>query len=72
MEGERPRRFLGREDGTYGPIPRRKLLGLLECVLIELFQDFIAWGQYVSGSGVKCGGVFRFACTPLVWIWGCR
>ena len=23
------RRFLGREDGTYGPIPRRKLLGLL-------------------------------------------
>lgn len=23
------RRFLGREDGTYGPIPRRKLMGLL-------------------------------------------
>ncbi|HEY9640973.1 MAG TPA: carotenoid isomerase, partial [Coleofasciculaceae cyanobacterium] len=23
------RRFLGREDGTYGPIPRQKLLGLL-------------------------------------------
>jgi prolycopene isomerase len=23
------RRFLGRQDGTYGPIPRRKLLGLL-------------------------------------------
>lgn len=23
------RRFLGREDGTYGPVPRRKLLGLL-------------------------------------------
>jgi prolycopene isomerase len=23
------RRFLGRDDGTYGPIPRRKLLGLL-------------------------------------------
>ena len=23
------RRFLGREDGTYGPVPRRKLAGLL-------------------------------------------
>ncbi|HEY9750056.1 MAG TPA: carotene isomerase, partial [Allocoleopsis sp.] len=23
------RRFLGRQDGTYGPIPSRKLLGLL-------------------------------------------
>ncbi|MDJ0531020.1 MAG: carotene isomerase [Xenococcaceae cyanobacterium MO_207.B15] len=59
------RRFLGREDGTYGPIPRRKLAGLLRmpfnCTEIPglyCVGDSTFPGQglnAVAFSGMSCG-----------------
>jgi prolycopene isomerase len=59
------RRFLGREDGTYGPIPRRKLAGLLEMPFnrtsipgLYCVGDSTFPGQglnAVAFSGVSCG-----------------
>ncbi|MBV8883701.1 MAG: carotene isomerase [Chroococcidiopsidaceae cyanobacterium CP_BM_RX_35] len=45
------RRFLGREDGTYGPIPRRKLLGLLGMP----FNRTSIPGLYCVGDGTFPG-----------------
>jgi prolycopene isomerase len=59
------RRFLGREDGTYGPIPRRKLLGLLGMP----FNRTAITGLYCvgdstfPGQGLNAVAFSGFACA---------
>lgn len=59
------RRFLGREDGTYGPIPRRKLLGLLGMP----FNRTAVPGLYCvgdstfPGQGLNAVAFSGFACA---------
>ncbi|MFN6518708.1 MAG: carotenoid isomerase [Nostoc sp. CreGUA01] len=59
------RRFLGREDGTYGPIPRRKLRGLLKM----LFNRTAIPGLYCvgdstfPGQGLNAVAFSGFACA---------
>ena len=62
------RRFLGREDGTYGPIPRRKLLGLLGMP----FNRTAVPGLYCvgdstfPGQGLNAVAFSGFACAHRV------
>jgi prolycopene isomerase len=59
------RRFLGREDGTYGPIPRRKLWGLLGMP----FNRTAVSGLYCvgdstfPGQGLNAVAFSGFACA---------
>ena len=59
------RRFLGREDGTYGPIPRRKLMGLLGMP----FNRTTVPGLYCvgdstfPGQGLNAVAFSGFACA---------
>ena len=59
------RRFLGRQDGTYGPIPRRKLLGLLGMP----FNRTAVPGLYCvgdstfPGQGLNAVAFSGFACA---------
>ncbi|MEY3870111.1 MAG: hypothetical protein RLZZ338_4002 [Cyanobacteriota bacterium] len=59
------RRFLGREDGTYGPIPRKKLLGLLAMP----FNRTAIGGLYCvgdstfPGQGLNAVAFSGFACA---------
>ncbi|MBD3880759.1 carotene isomerase [Phormidium tenue FACHB-886] len=59
------RRFLGREDGTYGPIPSRKLLGLLGMP----FNRTVIPGLYCvgdstfPGQGLNAVAFSGFACA---------
>jgi prolycopene isomerase len=59
------RRFLGREDGTYGPIPRKKLLGLLGMP----FNRTAIGGLYCvgdstfPGQGLNAVAFSGFACA---------
>ena len=59
------RRFLGREDGTYGPIPRRKLWGLLKMP----FNRTTIPGLYCvgdstfPGQGLNAVAFSGFACA---------
>ncbi|MDF5708901.1 MAG: carotene isomerase [Nostoc sp. S4] len=59
------RRFLGREDGTYGPIPRRKLQGLLKMP----FNRTAIRGLYCvgdstfPGQGLNAVAFSGFACA---------
>ncbi|MEH2336689.1 carotenoid isomerase [Nostoc sp.] len=59
------RRFLGREDGTYGPIPRRKLWGLLKMP----FNRTAIPGLYCvgdstfPGQGLNAVAFSGFACA---------
>ncbi|BAZ49028.1 phytoene dehydrogenase-related protein [Nostoc sp. NIES-4103] len=59
------RRFLGREDGTYGPIPRRKLPGLLKMP----FNRTAIPGLYCvgdstfPGQGLNAVAFSGFACA---------
>ncbi|BAY36310.1 FAD dependent oxidoreductase [Nostoc sp. NIES-2111] len=59
------RRFLGREDGTYGPIPRRKLPGLLSMP----FNRTAIKGLYCvgdstfPGQGLNAVAFSGFACA---------
>lgn len=59
------RRFLGREDGTYGPIPRRKLPGLLTMP----FNQTAISGLYCvgdstfPGQGLNAVAFSGFACS---------
>ncbi|MFK0731052.1 MAG: carotenoid isomerase [Gloeotrichia echinulata GP01] len=59
------RRFLGREDGTYGPIPRRKLWGLLGMP----FNRTAVKGLYCvgdstfPGQGLNAVAFSGFACA---------
>lgn len=62
------RRFLGRQDGTYGPIPRRKLLGLLGMP----FNRTAVPGLYCvgdstfPGQGLNAVAFSGFACAHRV------
>lgn len=62
------RRFLGREDGTYGPIPSRKLLGLLGMP----FNRTAVPGLYCvgdstfPGQGLNAVAFSGFACAHRV------
>lgn len=62
------RRFLGRDDGTYGPIPRRKLLGLLGMP----FNRTAVPGLYCvgdstfPGQGLNAVAFSGFACAHRV------
>jgi prolycopene isomerase len=62
------RRFLNREDGTYGPIPRRKLLGLLGMP----FNRTAVPGLYCvgdstfPGQGLNAVAFSGFACAHRV------
>lgn len=62
------RRFLGREDGTYGPIPQRKLLGLLGMP----FNRTAIPGLYCvgdstfPGQGLNAVAFSGFACAHRV------
>lgn len=62
------RRFLGREDGTYGPIPRRKLAGLLGMP----FNRTAVPGLYCvgdstfPGQGLNAVAFSGFACAHRV------
>lgn len=62
------RRFLGREDGTYGPIPQRKLLGLLGMP----FNRTAVPGLYCvgdstfPGQGLNAVAFSGFACAHRV------
>lgn len=62
------RRFLGREDGTYGPIPTRKLLGLLGMP----FNRTAVPGLYCvgdstfPGQGLNAVAFSGFACAHRV------
>ncbi len=62
------RRFLGREDGTYGPIPRRKLPGLLTMP----FNRTAIPGLYCvgdstfQGQGLNAVAFSGFACAHRV------
>lgn len=62
------RRFLGREDGTYGPIPRRKLRGLLGMP----FNTTAIAGLYCvgdstfPGQGLNAVAFSGFACAHRV------
>ena len=59
------RRFLGRQDGTYGPIPRRKLWGLLNMP----FNRTAIPGLYCvgdstfPGQGLNAVAFSGFACA---------
>ncbi|MDX2213190.1 MAG: carotene isomerase [Oculatellaceae cyanobacterium bins.114] len=62
------RRFLGRDDGTYGPIPRRKLMGLLGMP----FNRTAVPGLYCvgdstfPGQGLNAVAFSGFACAHRV------
>ncbi len=62
------RRFLGREDGTYGPVPRRKLFGLLGMP----FNRTAIPGLYCvgdstfPGQGLNAVAFSGFACAHRV------
>ncbi len=64
------RRFLGRDDGTYGPIPRRKLLGLLGMP----FNRTAIPGLYCvgdstfPGQGLNAVAFSGFACAHRVGV----
>ncbi len=62
------RRFLGREDGTYGPIPQKKLMGLLAMP----FNQTTISGLYCvgdstfPGQGLNAVAFSGFACAHRV------
>ncbi|MBD2088400.1 carotene isomerase [Microcoleus sp. FACHB-1515] len=64
------RRFLGRDDGTYGPIPSRKLLGLLGMP----FNRTVVPGLYCvgdstfPGQGLNAVAFSGFACAHRIAI----
>ncbi len=58
------RRFLGRDDGTYGPIPRRKLPGLLTMPFnrTPLKGLYCVGDSTFPGQGVNAVAFSGFAC----------
>jgi prolycopene isomerase len=58
------RRFLGREDGTYGPIPRRKLLGLLGMPFNRTSINglYCVGDSTFPGQGLNAVAFSGFAC----------
>jgi prolycopene isomerase len=59
------RRFLGRQDGTYGPIPRRKLSGLLGMPFNSTaISDLYCVGDSTfPGQGLNAVAFSGFACA---------
>jgi len=59
------RRFLGREDGTYGPIPRRKLLGLLGMPFnrTSIPGLYCVGDSTFPGQGLNAVAFSGFACA---------
>ncbi|MBW4666122.1 MAG: carotene isomerase [Cyanomargarita calcarea GSE-NOS-MK-12-04C] len=59
------RRFLGREDGTYGPIPRRKLRGLLGMPFnrTAIPQLYCVGDSSFPGQGLNAVAFSGFACA---------
>jgi len=62
------RRFLGRMDGTYGPIPKRKLLGLLGMPFNRTsVPDLYCVGDSTfPGQGLNAVAFSGFACAHLI------
>ena len=58
------RRFLGREDGTYGPIPRRKLAGLLGMPFnrTAIAGLYCVGDSTFPGQGLNAVAFSGFAC----------
>lgn len=59
------RRFLGREDGTYGPIPRRKLMGLLGMPFnrTDVPGLYCVGDSTFPGQGLNAVAFSGFACA---------
>lgn len=59
------RRFLGREDGTYGPIPTRKLLGLLGMPFNRTGVEglYCVGDSTFPGQGLNAVAFSGFACA---------
>ncbi|MDF5713737.1 MAG: carotene isomerase [Rhizonema sp. NSF051] len=59
------RRFLGREDGTYGPIPRRKLWGLLGMPFnrTAIPRLYCVGDSTFPGQGLNAVAFSGFACA---------
>ena len=62
------RRFLGREDGTYGPIPSRKLLGLLGMPFNRTSVPglYCVGDSTFPGQGLNAVAFSGFACAHRV------
>jgi prolycopene isomerase len=62
------RRFLGRMDGTYGPIPQRKLMGLLGMPFNRTsIPDLYCVGDSTfPGQGLNAVAFSGFACAHLI------
>jgi prolycopene isomerase len=59
------RRFLGREDGTYGPIPRQKLMGLLGMPFNRTSMPglYCVGDSTFPGQGLNAVAFSGFACA---------
>ncbi len=59
------RRYLGREDGTYGPIPRRKLPGLLKMPFnrTAISGLYCVGDSTFPGQGLNAVAFSGFACA---------
>lgn len=59
------RRFLGRDDGTYGPIPQRKLLGLLGMPFnrTAIKNLYCVGDSTFPGQGLNAVAFSGFACA---------
>ncbi|HEY9893073.1 MAG TPA: carotenoid isomerase [Candidatus Sericytochromatia bacterium] len=62
------RRFLGREDGTYGPIPKRKLMGLLGMPFnrTSIPGLYCVGDSTFPGQGLNAVAFSGFACAHRV------
>jgi prolycopene isomerase len=62
------RRFLGRDDGTYGPIPRRKLAGLLGMPFnrTKIAGLYCVGDSTFPGQGLNAVAFSGFACAHRV------
>jgi prolycopene isomerase len=62
------RRFLGREDGTYGPIPSRKLMGLLGMPFnrTSIPRLYCVGDSTFPGQGLNAVAFSGFACAHRV------
>jgi prolycopene isomerase len=64
------RRFLGRVDGTYGPIPRKKLWGLLGMPFNRTAIEglYIVGDSTFPGQGLNAVAFSGFACAHRVGV----
>ena len=64
------RRFLGREDGTYGPIPQKKLMGLLPMPFNQttILGLYCVGDSTFPGQGLNAVAFSGFACAHRVGV----